>query len=189
MSNAACAWNSSLSTVEVTNAWVWFAILTVLRVRKHRDSVASECNKENDVRELVYTAYNIHVISCCLYINLELRERTNISHTGGKNCLDNGLFNEFAYQAGRNVTFYGTPCRWARGAQKEPPTNFRRQLGGMKQDPYWYPQILGTTVSNLVDQAPWDLCALVTGRSWPTDITYVTETSTTTFVNMQHGVL
>jgi hypothetical protein len=65
-----------------------------------------ECNTGSDVRhKLVYTAHNIHVISHCLYINLEFREHTNFSHTGGKNCHDDGLFNAFAYQTGRSVTF------------------------------------------------------------------------------------
>jgi hypothetical protein len=117
------------------------------------------------IHQSVHTAYNIHVISRCLYSNLELRERTNFSHTGGKNCRGDGLFNAFAYQAGRSVPFYRIPCRWARGAQKEPPTNLRRQLGGMQQDPYWYPQILYATVSYLVDQAPWICAPLSFGRS------------------------
>jgi hypothetical protein len=133
------------------------AILTVLRVRKHRDSVASDCNTGSD------TSVGLHRIQYSR--NLELRERTNFSHTGGKNCWGDGLFNAFAYQAGRSVTFYGISCRWARGAQKESPTNLRRQLGGMQQDPYWYPQMLDATVSYLVDQAPWICAPLSFGRS------------------------
>jgi hypothetical protein len=101
----------------------------------------------NEVRrKLVYIACNINVISRCLYINLKLRERTSFSHTCGKNCSDNVLFNVFAYQAARNVTFYEIPRLWARGAPKEPLTNLRRQLCGMKQDAYWDSQISGVTV-------------------------------------------
>lgn len=72
------------------------------------------------------------------------------------------------------MTFYGIPCRWTRGAQKEPPTNLWRQLCGILA-----PTNIRRHRVKFSRPGAMDLCALVVSCSWPTVITYVTETSTT----------
>ena len=72
------------------------------------------------------------------------------------------------------MTFYVIPCRWARGAQKEPPTNLRRQLCDILA-----PTNIRRHRVKFSRPCAMDLCALVISCSWPTVITYVTETSTT----------